>query len=311
MRNIIIDCDPGYDDAIAILMATANKEELNILGITTVGGNQPLDRVTANALKILSLVNEDIPVASGEALPLTRKIHVSRDAHGNSEMEGLTLPAPKYSVVSNNAVQFMYEKIKGSKEKVTLVPIGPLTNIALLLRFYPEIKYNIELICLMGGGIYTGNRTPAAEFNIYMDPEAAKIVFNSGVDIIMAGLDVTEKAMIMEDEREKLRGRGRVCNSVSELLDFYSIASNRFGLSGIALHDPCAIGYLLRPDLFEGKMYPVDVETQGELTIGMTLADVRPVPGKKANTLVLLNVKRKEFIEYIISCLEKLDLLSE
>lgn len=249
MRNIIIDCDPGHDDAIALLMAIANKKELNILGITTVGGNQLLDKVTQNALKVLSLVNEDIPVASGEALPLIREVHTGGDAHGDSGMDGPVLPAPKYSAVSSNAVQFMYEKIKSSKEKVTLVPIGPLTNIALLLRVYPEIKNNIELICLMGGGIYSGNRTPAAEFNIYVDPEAAKIVFNSGVDIVMAGLDVTEKAMIMDDEREKLRNKGKVSNFVAELLDFYSIASKRFGFEGSALHDPCAIGYLLRPDL--------------------------------------------------------------
>jgi len=307
MRDIIIDCDPGHDDAIAILMALANKDKLNILGITTVGGNQLLEKVTQNALKVLSLVDENIPVASGELKPLTRAIHTGEDAHGDSGMDGPILPEPKYTVVSTNAVQFMYEKIKNSMKKVTLVPTAPLTNIALLLRIYPEIKENIELICLMGGGIHTGNRTAAAEFNIYVDPEAAKIVFNSGVDIVMAGLDVTNKAMIMDDEREKLRGKGKVSDFVTELLDFYSIASKRFGFEGSALHDTCAIGYLLRPDLFEGKRYHVDVETQGDMTRGMTLADVRPVPEKKANVLVLLEVKRKEFIEYVCSCITKLD----
>ena len=308
MRNIIIDCDPGHDDAIAILMALANKDKLNILGITTVGGNQLLHKVTQNALKILSFLDENIPVASGEAKPLTREIHTGADAHGESGMDGPILPESKYSVVSTNAVEFMYQKIRESKIKVTLVPIGPLTNIALLLRTYPEIKSNIEMICIMGGGIHTGNRTAASEFNIYVDPEAAKFVFHSGVDIVMAGLDMTNKAMIMDDERECLRGKGMVSNFVSELLDFYSIAGKRFGFEGSSLHDPCAIGYLLRPDLFEGKRYHVDVETQGELTRGMTLADVRPVPEKEANAFVLLEVKRKEFVEYVCSCIAKLDL---
>lgn len=307
MRNIIIDCDPGHDDAIAILMALANKDKLNILGITTVGGNQLLDKVTNNTLKILSFLDEDIPVAAGEAYPLTREIHTGADAHGNSGMDGPILPEPKYSTVGTHAVRFMYERIKDSKDKVTLVPIGPLTNIALLLRSYPEIKEKIDLICLMGGGIYTGNRTPSAEFNIYVDPEAAKIVFNSGIDIVMAGLDVTNKAMIMDDERKELKGKGKVSNFVAELLDFYAIASKRFGFEGSALHDPCAIGYLLRPDLFEGKRYHVDIETQGNITRGMTLADIRPVPAKEANVFVLLDIKRKEFIEYVCNCLTKLD----
>lgn len=307
MRNIIIDCDPGHDDAIAILMALAHKEELNILGLTTVGGNQLLAKVTKNALKVLSLADENIPTATGEATPLIRPIHTGEDAHGESGMDGPVLPEPKFSVVSDNAVQFMYEKIKGCKEKVTIAALGPLTNIALLLRVYPEIKSKIEMICLMGGGIHIGNRTAAAEFNIYVDPEAAKMVFNSGVDIVMAGLDVTNKAMIMDDERELLRGKGRVSDFVSDLLDFYSLASKRFGFEGSSLHDPCVMGYLLKPDLFEGKRYHVDVETQGDITRGMTLVDERPVPEKEANTLVLLEVKRKEFIDFVCQCIFKLD----
>ncbi|HWR61939.1 MAG TPA: nucleoside hydrolase [Clostridia bacterium] len=307
MRNIIIDCDPGHDDAIAILMALAHREELNILGLTTVGGNQLLEKVTKNALKILSLADADIPVASGEAKALTRALHTGADAHGESGMDGPVLPEPKYSIASSNAVQFIYEKIKGSEQKVTIAALGPLTNIALLLRAYPEIKSKIEAVCLMGGGIHTGNRTAAAEFNIYVDPEAAKIVFNSGVDIVMAGLDVTNKAMIMDDERELLKGKGKISDFVAQLLDFYSIAGKRFGFEGSSLHDPCAIGYLLRPELFRGRKYHVDVETQGELTRGMTLADERPVPENEANALVLLEVKRKEFIDFVCSCISKLD----
>lgn len=307
MRNIIIDCDPGHDDAIAILMAIANKDKLNILGITTVGGNQTLDKITENALKIISFVNEDIPVASGAKKPLERDLHTAPDAHGESGMDGPILPKPKFKLSSTDAIEFMYEKITGCNEKVTLVPIGPLTNIAKLINKYPEIKEKIELICLMGGGIFTGNRTPAAEFNIYVDPEAAKKVFNSGIDIVMAGLDVTNKAMIMDDEIAEIKTKGKASKFVGELLDFYSIASKRFGFIGSALHDPCAVGYLLKPELFKGKKYHVDIETKGELTAGMTLADVRPVSEKKANILVLLDVDRKAFVEYVSECLQILD----
>jgi len=307
MRNIIIDCDPGHDDAIAILMAIANKDKLNILGITTVGGNALLSDVTENALKILSLVDEDIPVASGESKPLIREIHTGTDAHGDSGMDGPILKDSKYDLVSVNAVDFMYNKIKKCTEKVTLVPIGPLTNIALLLKTYPDIKEKIELISLMGGGINLGNRTAAAEFNIYVDPEAAKIVFNSGVDIVMSGLDVTNKAMIMDDELNLLKNKGKISNFVLELLDFYGKASKEFGFEGSCMHDACAIGYLLRPDLFKGEMYHVDIETEGSITRGITLADRRPISEKDKNALVLLNLDRKEFIEYLCESIIKLD----
>lgn len=305
MRNIIIDCDPGHDDAIAILMALGNKDKLNILGITTVGGNALLEDVTENALKILSVVGEDIPVAVGEREPLVREIHTGVDAHGKSGMDGPILPPSKYKAISTHAVEFMYETIKNSKEKVTLVAIGPLTNIALLIRSYPSIKDNIELISIMGGGINTGNRTASAEFNIYVDPEAARIVFKSGIDIVMAGLDVTNKAMIMDDEIEKLKNKGKVSDFVVELLRFYSEASKRHGFIGSSLHDPCAVAYLLRPDLFEGKNYHIDIETQGEITRGMTLADRRPISEKSENAFVLLDLNRKEFIDFVCESINK------
>ncbi len=305
MRNIIIDCDPGHDDAIAILMALGNKDKLNILGITTVGGNALLEDVTQNALKILSIVDEDIPVSVGESKPLIKSIHTGIDAHGKSGMDGPVLPLPKYKHISTHAVEFMYETIKNSKEKVTLVAIGPLTNIALLIRSYPLIKDNIELISIMGGGINTGNRTASAEFNIYVDPEAASIVFQSGIDIVMAGLDVTNKAMIMDDELEKLKNKGPVSDFVVELLEFYSKASKRHGFPGSSLHDPCAIGYLLRPDLFEGKSYHIDIETQGAITRGMTIADRRPIPKEKENAFVLLDLNRRQFIDFVCDSINK------
>lgn len=307
MRNIIIDCDPGHDDAIAILMAIANRDKLNILGITTVGGNALLENVTENTLKILSLVDQDIPVASGERSPLIREVHTGTDFHGDSGMDGPVMGDPKFKVVSTNAVKFIYEKIMESQGKVTLVALGPLTNIALLLKTYPLVKEKIELISLMGGGINVGNRTAAAEFNIYVDPEAAKIVFNSGVDIVMAGLDVTNKAMIMDDELEMLKGMGNISDFVLDLLEFYGKGSKEYGFEGICLHDPCAMGYLLKPQLFKGDMYHVDIETEGSITLGMTLADKRPISEKDKNVYVLLDLDRRGFVEYVCDCIKSLD----
>lgn len=307
MRNIIIDCDPGHDDALAIMTASAYNDMLKTLAVTTVGGNQTLDKVTANAQKILSFIEETIPLASGQAAPLIRDIHTGGDAHGESGMDGPDFKDYEYEIASCNAVKYMYDLISTSKEKVTLVAIAPLTNIALLLRTFPEIKDKIEEICLMGGGIDRGNRTPTAEFNIYVDPEAAKIVFDSGVKIVMAGLDVTEKAMIMDKEIESLKYKGPASRLAYELLKFYSIASKRFGFEGSALHDVCTIIYLLRPDLFKGTDYHVDIETSGEKTRGMTIADKRPVPDRDSNAFVLTDVDRELFIEFLIEGLEILD----
>lgn len=307
MRNIIIDCDPGHDDALSIMMASAYKDKLNTLAVTTVGGNQTLDKVTANAQKILSFLKENIPLASGQAVPLIREIHTGGDAHGESGMDGPIFEKCNYEIASCNAVKYMHDLISAFDGKVTLVAIAPLTNIAILLKAFPEIKDKIEEICLMGGGTSRGNRTPTSEFNIYVDPEAAKIVFDSGVKIIMAGLDVTEKAMIMDEEIEALKYKGNASRLAYELLEFYSIASKRFGFEGSALHDVCTIIYLLRPDLFKGVNYHVDIETSGEKTRGMTIADKRPVPDKDSNAFVLTEVDRDLFVKFFIEGLEILD----
>ncbi|MEG0307843.1 MAG: nucleoside hydrolase [Clostridium sp.] len=307
MRNIIIDCDPGHDDAFTIMIASAYKNQVNTMAVTTVGGNQTLDKVTDNAQKILSFLGEDIPLATGQAMPLVKEIHTGEDAHGESGMDGPVFKDYNYEIISSNAVKYMYDLIIEAEEKITLLAIGPLTNIALLLRTFPEVKDKIEEICLMGGGINRGNRTPTAEFNIYVDPEAAQIVFSSGVKIVMAGLDVTEKAMIMDEEIELLKHKGSASKLAWELLEFYSKASKRFGFEGSALHDLCAIMYLLTPELFKGEMYHIDVEVSGERTRGMTIADKRPVPDKEPNTFVLTEVHRSEFVKLFIEGLEILD----
>jgi pyrimidine-specific ribonucleoside hydrolase len=304
---IIIDCDPGHDDAIAILLALANPEKLDLRGITTVGGNQILDKITENALKVISFVNADIPVAKGAAGPLFGKLVTGEEAHGESGMDGPLLPPSKFRPVEQGAVEFMLDIIRSSKEKITLVPMAPLTNIALLITAYPEIKERIEKISLMGGGISYGNVTSTAEFNIYVDPEAARIVFESGIPITMSGLDVTDKAAIFEDEILALKERGPVSTMVGELLDFYSIYGKKMGYVGSALHDPCAVAWLLHPELFESEHLYVTVETEGKLTRGMTVADKRKKMDRPANVEVLVGVDREAFMKLIFDSLAKLD----
>ncbi|MEK3657943.1 nucleoside hydrolase [Paenibacillus sp. FSL F4-0236] len=304
---IIIDCDPGHDDAIAILLAIANSEKLDLRGITTVGGNQILDKITENALKVISFVNADIPVAKGAAGPLFGKLVTGEEAHGESGMDGPLLPPSKFRPVEEGAVEFMLNIIRSSEEKITLVPMAPLTNIALLITAYPEIKERIEKISLMGGGISYGNVTSTAEFNIYVDPEAARIVFESGIPITMSGLDVTDKAAIFEDEIVALKERGPVSTMVGELLDFYSIFGKKMGYVGSALHDPCAVAWLLHPELFESEHLYVTVETEGKLSRGMTVADKRKKTDRPANVEVLVGVDREAFMKLIFDSLEKLD----
>ncbi|WP_449603750.1 nucleoside hydrolase [Paenibacillus sp. Marseille-Q9583] len=304
---IIIDCDPGHDDAIAILLAIANSEKLDLRGITTVGGNQILDKITENALKVISFVNADIPVAKGAVGPLFGKLVTGEEAHGESGMDGPLLPPSKFRPVEEGAVEFMLNIIRSSEEKITLVPMAPLTNIALLITAYPEIKERIEKISLMGGGISYGNVTSTAEFNIYVDPEAARIVFESGIPITMSGLDVTDKAAIFEDEIVALKERGPVSTMVGELLDFYSIFGKKMGYVGSALHDPCAVAWLLHPELFESEHLYVTVETEGKMTRGMTVADKRKKTDRPANVEVLVGVDREAFMKLIFDSLEKLD----
>lgn len=307
MKNIIIDCDPGHDDAMAICLALAYKEELNIVGITTVGGNQSIDKVTDNTLKIVELLNEDIEVSKGAPGPLTRELRVAPEAHGVTGMDGPILKTPKREVVPEFAVQYIAGKLRESKEKMTIVAIGPLTNIALLVRTYPDLLDKIEEISIMGGGISVGNITPAAEFNIYVDPEAAKIVFDSGVPIVMSGLDVTDNAYLLKEEYQMLENGGVASKFVSDLLMFYSIYGEEHGYTGSAIHDACAIMYLIKPELFESKMYQVDVSTSEGITRGMTVADTRKQSAGISNAKVLLDVNREKFRDVLLGSFKILD----
>lgn len=308
MEPIIIDCDPGHDDAIAIMLAAAHSRQLKLLGITTIGGNQTLAKITDNALKLMTFLDLNVPLARGAEGPLVGRLVTGADAHGDSGMDGPVLPPSSFAPIEEHAVEFMARTIRASEERVTLIPLGPLTNIAMLLKAYPDVAANIRRISLMGGGLARGNVTATAEFNIYVDPEAAKIVFASGIPIVMSGLDVTEKAMMMDDEILALRQRGgQASRLVAELLEFYSIASKRFGFEGSALHDPCAVAYLLAPELFQAQSFYVDVETQGTLTRGMTVGDLRPRPEAAPNATVLMDVDRKAFISFVFDALSVLD----
>ncbi|MDR0526293.1 MAG: nucleoside hydrolase [Spirochaetaceae bacterium] len=297
---VIIDCDPGHDDAIALILAFA-REELDVKAVTVSAGNQSIEKTLLNAKKVLSFIGKHPPLAAGATKPLFRKLETAAEVHGESGLDGPSLPAPDFSEEPVPAVELLRKTIMETPEPVTLVPTGPLTNIAILFTAYPEVKKNIRQISLMGGGIEAGNWTSAAEFNIFVDPEAADIVFKSELPIIMAGLDVTHKALFLrEDIAELRRIGGRVPILVAELLDFffeYHIAQD---FAGAPLHDPCAVAYLVKPELFSARQYHVDIETRGEHTAGMTLADRRHWSKTKPNVTALLDVDRAGFVNLLI-----------
>lgn len=305
MRKIIVDCDPGHDDVVALLIAFANEEKLKIEAITTVGGNQVLEKVTRNALSVCALTNRKIKVGKGEPGPLTRELMIAEEAHGDLGINGpKEIPEPTFQIEKQHAVEVIKNILEESNEKITIVALAPLTNLAKLFIKYPQVKEKIEAISLMGGGVYEGNATCCSEFNILVDPEAAQIVFQSGIPIIMSGLDVTHKAQMYIEEIEEIRGYGKVSTFFAEMMDFYIKGSYKFGFDGCPLHDPCAMIYLLKPEIFKGKEALVNIETKGEFTTGMTVADFRS-PIK--NTKILMDVNRKEFVKFIKGCIKKLD----
>lgn len=308
MRRIpvIMDCDPGHDDAIALIMAFAS-EKLDVRAVTTSAGNQTPEKTLNNALRILDYIGVDVPVAQGAKRPLLRELEIAPEVHGESGLEGPEIPDAVSKPVDMPAIDLMRKVIMESDEKITLIPTGPLTNIAMLLLAYPEVKEKIEQISLMGGAAYGGNWTPAAEFNILVDPEAAKVVYDSGLPIIMSGLDVTHKAMIMKDEVEVLRDLNtKVGIFVAELLDFFvKFHDEVWKLPGCPLHDPCAVAYLIAPEIFESEQYAVAIETQGEFTTGMTVVDFNRQTGRDENVKVLLGVDRKKFIDLLTELVAK------
>ncbi|MDR0662987.1 MAG: nucleoside hydrolase [Spirochaetaceae bacterium] len=297
---VIIDCDPGHDDAIALVLAFAS-EKLDIRAVTVTGGNQTLVKTLNNARKVLSYIGKRPRLAAGADKPMFRNLEVAEAVHGNSGLDGPALPETDYKEEPIPAIDLMRQIIMESALPVTLVPTGPLTNLGILLTAYPEVKKNIGGVSLMGGGIETGNWSAAAEFNILVDPEAAEIVFTSGLPITMCPLDVTHKALLLPGELEALRKHGgKVSVMVAELVDFYYRYHVGQGFAGAPLHDPCAVAWLIAPEIFTTKDYHISVETRGKYTTGMTFADRRPWTTAKPNATVCIDIDRVAFISLVI-----------
>lgn len=297
---IILDGDPGHDDAIAWVLANASPV-LDIKAVTTCCGNQTIEKTTYNALRICTLINLHVPTAKGRVRPLIADAIIAPTVHGESGLDGPELPEPDFDVVDMDAVALMAKIIRESDEPITLVPTGPLTNIAAFLLAHPELKCNIKQISLMGGGVEFGNWTPAAEFNILVDPEAADVVFKSGIPIIMSGLDVTEKAMIFPEDFERIRALDNpVAIIVAEWLEFFYEFHRTLGYEGAPVHDAVAVAALIKPEIMVSKELFVDVETTGDFCKGATIADFNNLLGKTPNAKVLTGIDRRAFVDLLV-----------
>lgn len=305
MRKVILDCDPGHDDAISIILA-ASSDRIQIEGITTVAGNVEVEKTTLNALKVCELIGLDVPVARGAEQPLVKTREFAPDIHGDSGLDGPHLPeVPKKTAIDQHAVDFIIEKVMDSDGEMTLVPTGPLTNIALAIQKEPAIVEKIKEIVLMGGGTF-GNWTPTAEFNIYVDAEAADIVFNCGVPITMFGLDVTHQAITTPSILEKIDSlESGVSAFVRDLLVYFTKTYKEvFGFEGAPIHDACTIAYLIDESIFEFDHVRVDIETNGEYTYGTTCVDRLNVTGREANVKFAHSLDFDKFWALLIGALK-------
>jgi purine nucleosidase len=309
-QKIIIDTDPGQDDAVAILLALASPE-LDILGLTIVAGNVPLKLTETNARKICELAGKpETKVFAGASRPLMRNLVTAEEVHGQTGLNGPDLPEPKMPLQEQHAVDFIVQTLMAEKSgTVTLCPLGPLTNIALALIREPKIARRIKQIVLMGGGFFEGgNVTPAAEFNIYVDPHAADVVLKSGVPIVMMPLDVTHKALTKATRVDAFRKLGtKVGIATAEMLEFFErFDEQKYGSDGGPLHDPCVIAYLIKPDLFSGRDCNVAVETASELTMGMTVIDWWGVTKRPKNATVMRDIDHDGFFALLVERLGRL-----
>lgn len=309
-RKIIIDTDPGQDDALAILLALASPE-LDVLGITAVAGNVPLDLTKTNARKICELAGRpDVKVFAGADRPLMRALVTAENVHGKTGLDGPDLPEPAMPLQKQHAVDFIIETLLTQESgSVTLCPLGPLTNIAQALIRAPQIATRIREIVLMGGGFFEGgNITPTAEFNIYVDPQAAHIVLTSGVPVVMLPLDVTHKALTSAKRIERFRSMGTRSGTASaELLEFFErFDEEKYGSDGGPLHDPNVIAYLLKPELYKGRHCNVVVETASDLTLGMTVVDWWGVTDRPKNAFYIRDVNDEGFFDLLIERIARL-----
>ena len=306
-RRVILDCDPGHDDALAILLACASPS-LEVLGVTTVAGNAGLASTTRNALRILTLLERtDIPVAPGADRPLVREPFIQPGFHGESGLDGADLPEPAIAARPETAIELVAALVRASAAPVTLVPTGPLTNIALFLRAFPALHARIGAISLMGGSLGSGNTTASAEFNIWQDPEAAAIVFGSGIPILMAGLDVTHRALVLPADVARLEGLGTKTGRIfADLMRFFAIHHrNRYGWDGPPIHDAVAVGVLVAPWLVTRRPMRIDVETGDGLTRGRTVGDEEGIAGRPPNAEVGVDLDREAFLDLVIDAVAR------
>ena len=295
---IVDDCDPGHDDAIAILLALASPE-VELRGVTTVAGNQTLEKTTRNALKVLELAGRgDIPVAAGADRPLRRELRTAAHVHGETGLDGPDLPEPATAPVSAHAADFLAVLLEPG---VVLVPTGPLTNVALLFQRHPEVKERLQRIVWMGGAMGEGNVTPAAEFNAFVDPEAAAVVFASGVEVTMIGLDITHKALFTHAHADRLRGTGKAGRAVAELSDFFQrFHESRYGFDGSPIHDALAVAAVIDPGLVTAVECNVEIETASQHCDGRTVVDRWHVTGGPQNCRAGVGVEGKRFLELLV-----------
>lgn len=308
-RKILLDCDPGHDDAVAMMLAWGNPS-IELLGVTTVGGNQTLDKVTRNALSVATVVGmHDVPIAAGCRLPLVRPVEIAPDVHGDSGLDGVELPEPAVELDPRHGVDLIIETIMSNEPgTVTLVPTGPLTNIAMAARKEPRIVERVQEIVLMGGGYHVGNWSPVAEFNIKVDPEAAHIVFNEKWPIVMVGLDLTHQALATDEVAERIAAvPGSVSQFTLGLFTFFRKAyQDAQGFDFPPVHDPCTLAYLIDPTIVETVKVPVDVELNGSLTTGMTVADFRAPAPEDCHTKVATRLDAPRFWGLVVDAIDRI-----
>lgn len=305
MVPVILDCDPGHDDAVAILLAAADPR-VDLLAVTTVAGNQTLDKCTLNARRVCTVAGiTGVPIAAGADRPLRRALRDAGDIHGESGLDGPAFGPPTVGVREEPAVELMRHVLLTHPEPVTLVPTGPLTNIATLLDRSPEVREHIAEIVLMGGSTGRGNRTPYAEFNILTDPEAAEVVFASGLDVTMVGLNVTHQALVTPDVIERIRALGtRVADVCADLMTFFAETYERvYGLPGPPLHDPMAVARVIDRSLVSCVSAPVCVETAGTHTSGATVVDLHHITGEPDNALVAVDVDAPRYFDLVVDAI--------
>ena len=310
-QKIIIDTDPGQDDAVAILLALASPDEIEVLGITAVAGNVPLSLTERNARIVCELAGRpDIAVYAGCDRPLRRKLVTAEHVHGKTGLDGPELPEPKIKLQEKHGVDFIIDTILQEPENsVSLCPLGPLTNIASAILKQPKIVSRIKQIVLMGGAYFeVGNITPTAEFNIFVDPDAAKIVFEAGIDMVVMPLDVTHKALVTGERNEAFRRlKSPVGIAVAEMTDFFErFDKEKYGSSGAPLHDPCVTAYLINPKIFSGKKINFEIETKSELTLGLKVADWWGVTDRKANAFFVGDLDSEKFFNLLTERLGRL-----